>query len=356
MEPIRILSASEQVAAALREQLLGGKSGEHIPGIYQLADKLNVSRRLVEGALSLLEKEGMLISQGKGKPRKLVLPKGAALRTLKIQILLYDDEDRQTERYLRLHHLLQQAGYTASFAQKTLLDLSMDVKRVANFVKKTDADAWIVSAGPSEVLQWFSSYEKPAFAWFGRAASDSIKLAHTSPIKYPALSQAINRLVELGHSRIVMLVREERRKPVAGFLERFFLEELEKHNIQTSIYNLPDWENSSEGFHKCIDSLFRVSPPTAFIIDGPTLFWLTLQQLAERNIAAPKDISLICFDPDPTFDWARPKIAHFQWQTEPMLRHILRWADHIRRGEDYRRKSRVKAKFIEGGTVGLAPS
>ncbi|MBT8043344.1 MAG: substrate-binding domain-containing protein [Verrucomicrobiae bacterium] len=355
MDPIRILTASEQVAQALRNQLLRGKWSGMMPGVYQLAEELGVSRRLVEGALSLLEKEGLLVSQGKGKPRKIVAPEEPSPGAVKIKILLYENEDRDAVLFQKLQHMLLQAGYVSSFASKTLLDLDMDVQRLERFVEKADADAWVVVAGSSAVLQWFSDNPLPAFAWFGRAASNSIKLAHTSPVKNPAQTKAVDRLVGLGHSRIVMLAREERRKPVLGALERMFLNDLEKHGIATSSYNLPDWDNNREAFHRCLDSLFQVSPPTALIISEAALFWAALQQLAERNIVAPRDISLMCLDPDPTFTWTRPRIAHIDWDTQPMLRHILRWADHIRRGKDYRRKRTIKARFHQGGTLGPVP-
>jgi hypothetical protein len=62
-----------------------------------------------------------------------------------------------------------------------------------------------------------------------------------------------------------MLCREERRKPQPGFVERLFLQELETRGILTGSYNLPDWGNTMEEFHAGLDSLFRISPPTALL-------------------------------------------------------------------------------------------
>ncbi len=352
MKPIRLYSATEQVAQVVRNKLMGGHWSGTIPGIYQLSNELGVSRRLVEGAVALLEKEGLLIPQGAGRRREIAQLKNLKPSELHIKILLYEDEDRHVERFLQLQSSLNQAGFSAIFAKKTLLDLDMDAKKVTKFVEATEASAWIVVAGSKEILEWFSQQPRPAFAWFGRIGSGLIHLASTAPTKKPALADALNQLVEFGHSRIVMMVREERLKPTLGLFERLFLEELQKHGIATSTYNLPTWNNSRESFHRCLDSLCNVTPPTALIISESVLFWATLQHLAERGIQSPRDISLICLDPDPTFAWTQPEIAHISWDNEPMIRHILRWAEHVRRGEDYRRQSRVKAQFVKGGTMG----
>jgi len=353
MKPLRLFSATEQVAEALRNNLINGHWSGTLPGIYQLANELGVSRRLVEGAV--LEKQGLLIPQGAGKNRTIALPEKHTFRKVLIKILLYEDLDRHVQRFLQLQSSLTQAGFSAIFAKKTLLDLDMDVKQVAKFVENTEADAWIVVAGSKNVLEWFSLQHRPAFAWFGRMGSGSIKLASTYPVKSPALKEVINLLIEQGRTRIVMLVREERLIPSPGCLERFFLEELKQQGIAASSYNLPFWSNDKEDFHRCLDSLFHLTPPTALIIDEASLFWSAVQQLAEKGILSPRDISLVCLDPDPTFTWARPDVAHIHWDTKPMIRQILRWAEHVQRGEDYRKTTRIKAKLHRGGTVGKGP-
>lgn len=76
-----------------------------------------------------------------------------------------------------------------------------------------------------------------------------------------AYAEVVERLVNLGHRRIVNLVREERRKPTPGFLDRFFLEQLRNHGIQTGPYHLPDWEDTPEGLQHLLDSLFQHTPP-----------------------------------------------------------------------------------------------
>jgi len=70
------LSISEHVAEHLSGEILSGCWGETIPGLPTLAAKLGVNFKTVEVALDLLENQGLLLGQGTGRPRRIVLPAG----------------------------------------------------------------------------------------------------------------------------------------------------------------------------------------------------------------------------------------------------------------------------------------
>lgn len=271
---------------------------------------------------------------------------------MRIAILVYEPVDRIANYLLDLQHQLRGVGHAAFFAQKTLTELGMDVKRVANLVSQTEADAWVVMAGSQPVLDWFATQPLPVFGLFGRIVK--VPIASTSPRKIPAYRTVVRRLVSLGHQRIVMLARADRRKPKPGFLEQAFLDDLEAHGIPTGPYNLPDWEETPAGFRRLLDSLFRHSPPTALLTDGAPITVATLQYFAKRGIDSPRDVSLVCGDPDPAFGWCEPAIAHISYDSRPWIRRIVRWANNVAHGKNDRRKSSSLAKFVEGGTVGPA--
>jgi len=324
-----------------------------MPGCDRLARELGANSRTVVRALAQLETDGLLINQGPGKRRRID-PDQAAIRpaSMQVQVLLYESVDRKPDYLVELFHLLQAANHEVCFAEKTLLDLGMQVKRVARFVESTETDAWVVLGGSREVLDWFAGQPTPAFALFGRLTE--VPMASTSPKKADAFAQAIDQLVALGHRRVIYLVREERRKPTPGFLERLFLERLRSHGIKTGSYNLPDWEESPDGLHVLMESLFQHTPPTAMLIDGPALYAAVQAFLGNHRLTVPGDVSLICTDPDPTFEWCIPKVTHMSWEARPLVRRVAKWVDHVSRGKDDRRKSWHKARLVHGGTVGPA--
>lgn len=175
------------------------------------------------------------------------------------------------------------------------------------------------------------------------------------PDKVDALRICIQRLLQLGHRRIVMLAREERRKPYPGLMERTFLDELEAFGISTGAYNLPDWEDSPDGLHDRLDSLFRITPPTDLIIGEFPIYMAVERHLARLCFLTPRDVSLICLEPSPCMIWSRPAISHINWDTEPMILRIVAWANNVARGKNDHRQSFIKAEFLEGGTIGQAP-
>jgi DNA-binding LacI/PurR family transcriptional regulator len=353
VHPIRLLSAAGQVAAHLRGELERGHWSGNLPGVGWLATELGVNRKTVEAALRQLEREGLLAGQGPGRRRRIVPPDGNSARPVRVAILLYEPADRFLAYIVELQHALVEAGHTAILAGKAMSELGTDVTRIGRLVKQTEADAWVVLAGAREVLEWFSVQPSPAFALFGRR--EGIPIAAAGPDKPPAFADAMRRLLALGHRRIVSICRSDRRKPVPGGTERVLLEELNAQGIATSDYNLPDWDETPEGFQQLLISLFRVTPPTALIVQEATFFAATQQFLARRRLRVPEQVSLVCMDPDPDFLWCIPSIAHIAWDPDPVVRRIVRWAATVGRGGKDVRQTLTAAEFIPGGTIGPAP-
>ena len=350
---LQIKSASQQVADYLREEIKRGTWRGTMPGQSQLLTQLGVGKDTVSAALTLLEQEGLLVNKGERRRREIVIPDGVDTSALRIGLLCYDENDRASRILIELFHSLTEQGHTVFFADKTLQDLKMNVQPISRFVKKTGADAWVVSAGSKEILKWFLAEKIQAFALYG--GKSSITIAGTGPNHNPALRIVLQRLNQLGHRRIVNLCRRGKHSDAYGHTERFFLEELQALGIVTGSYNLPRWEGSPDGFRECLDSLFKNTPPTALIIEEATYFFATLQFCTDYNLRVPQDVSLICNEFAASFDFANPSVAHISWDRRPLLRRILGWTANIAQGKEDKVQSHVKAKFVEGGTIGPAP-
>jgi len=337
------------VAAHLRDDVAAGKWVETIPGRLELAAELGMNAQTVEAALRQLVKEGILAGQGAGKRRRIAVsqPKPSAL---KVRTLHFDQMDQGLPYDIEVLHRLREKGYSAAFAKYSLQDLNMDVRRVAAYVQSEKADAWMICAGSREILEWFARQPTPAFAQFGR--HQGVSLAGIRVDKIPAMKLAVRRLHELGHRRMVLMVRSESVKPHPGVFEQAFLDELNALGLATGEYNLPDWGSDGAGFHRCLDALFKHTPPTALFLSEVPLFIAAQQYLARRGIVAPRDVSLVCHDPDSAFSWCEPPVSHIRWDTRPVVKRMVQWVDHIARGKEDRRQSLVKAEFAEGGTIG----
>ncbi len=347
------LSASEQAAAHLRAELERGRWIAVMPGATELAADLGVNHKTIKAALRQLEHEGLLVGQGQGRRRRIVPPSAKAVRLMRIAILDFEPIVCTEGYMVELQHQLLAAGHTVFYAEKSLMELGMNLERVRRLVKRTIADAWVICAGSREVLDWFCTQPVPAFALFGRR--EGLPMAAMGTDGRPAVAAATRHLIGLGHQRIVMINRRLRRLPEPGPFECAFVDELKAHDVPIGDFNLPDWEETRDGLQALLSSLFRVTPPTALIIDEAPFFIAAQQFLAARGIRVPQQVSLICTEADPAFTWCTPAISQMRWDSGPVVRRIVRWAAAVSRGRRDARQSNVPVEFVVGGTTGPAP-
>ncbi len=325
-----------------------------MPGSPALAKELGIDSKTVWAALGLLEDQGILEGQGSGRPRKIVLKSSQQnFASLRIAILEYDVASLNDDYMVDLRHKLAGFGHQVIQPAKTLTGLGMKVARIQEVVRTTKADAWIVCAAARNVLQWFSENNTPSFALFGRRRE--LPIAGIGPDHEAVGRIIVRRLVALGHQRIVVLARESQRAGGPGRSDLAVLNEMDKHGLRTGSFNLPEWEDSADGLRRLLDGLFKVTPPTALIVDEPFVFHAVKDHLARQGTMAPKDVSLICRDPDQTFAWLQPSVAHVRWDHRPIVRRIVNWANNISQSKTDQRQTLTKAEFVEGGTVGSAP-
>jgi DNA-binding LacI/PurR family transcriptional regulator len=271
---------------------------------------------------------------------------------LQIRVLMYEKSDAHDEHMVELRHRLEAQGHQVTFLATTMSDMKFDVNRVIRLVQKTGGDAWVIRSGSRSILEWFAAQPVPAFAMFGRQSK--LPIASLATLKSPALATVLQRLVDLGHSRIVLMVREERIKPTIGTLERRYLESLEKLGLKVSSYNLPHWENDRKSFHRCLDSLFRHTPPTALLLSEALLFFATQQHLASKGLATPRDVSLVALDDHPAFAWFEPEVSRIRNDTRRWVPRMVRWAENVANGNKDQRETLIRGEFVVGGTVGPA--
>ncbi len=151
-------------------------------------------------AIQQLELEGLLISQGNRRPRLIAEGTHKKSASLKLGMLFYDADNA-----LR---------YDALAIKQELIHACHKVITAPNSM---NVDAWAIYAGSRPIWEWFEQQDKPAFALHGR--HNKVSLASIGINKSSVIAELIGKLNDFGHKRIVMLAREERRKPQLGMLE-----------------------------------------------------------------------------------------------------------------------------------------
>jgi len=356
MRPIPRQSLPEQVAAHLREGIERGRWSDPFPGVPQLARELDVGRHTVRHALRILEGEGLLGGRGQGRSRGITTAGAAAAsqRPLRVNILRHDarlaDNPQTSMVLIDIMHSLEAAGHQVSYLKKSQIELKHDVARLTRHLAETPADAWVIESGSHPLLEWCAAQPTPCLALYGRTGG--LPLARTGPDAVLASGDATRQLIALGHQRIVLVVREGFRKPTPEGCELAFLEELKAHGIPTGVYNLPEWEETPEGFNRLMERLFKTTPPTALIIDEICWFIAALAFLVRRGIRVPEQISLVSGDCEPMLDTCHPRFAHLRWDNSLIVRRVVRWVDAVRKGRADRKTINIPAEFLPGGSIG----
>ena len=355
MNRICRLSLIELTAEHLRAGLKSSRWSGALPGVPSLAKELLVSQHTVRAALRLLEAEGLLVGRGLGRSRTITASLVASSRRmLRVGILPYDahpaDDPTSVQVELDIIHSLEATGHSVFQCKKSQIEMGHNVRRIIREMSKHEADAWLISAGSYELLEWCSKLPIPCLAIYGR--TEGLSLARTGPDKEPAYRAATQRLLALGHRRIVLIVRAERREPHPGICESAFLDELAAHGVVTGDYNLPAWEETPKGLCDLLERLFLYSPPTALIVDESARYIAVAEFLARRGINVPRQVSLVSPDDDPALSWCYPPIAHMRWDYSLIVRRVVRWVDAVRKGNPDRKIINVPAEYIDGQSIG----
>ena len=48
-------------------------------------------------------------------------------------------------------------------------------------------------------------------------------------------------------------------------------------------------------------------------------------------------------------------VSHIRWESRPLVRGVLKWANNVSRGKVDVRQMEIDAEFVPGGTIGPAP-
>jgi DNA-binding LacI/PurR family transcriptional regulator len=354
--PLRRLPLAEQTAAHLREGFQSGRWAGQLPGVTQLADELAVSKHVLRAALKLLETEGWLEDCGAGRPRRILAnPSGeTSRRSLRIGVLLDEPFEKAGFRTVRIllgvRFAIEAAGHTCVFSDQYLEQMGYDLSKISRYVRKVAADAWIVCAAPRAVLEWFIAQPFPVYAYGGRF--QNLPVACHGSRGAPAIEAAVDKLVTLGHRRIVLLAITSLRRPTLIPSLENYLTCLKGHGIDATDYHLPHIEDSAEGVASCLDSLFRLTPPTALLVLHTNYFVAVASFLARRGLKMPQDVSVVSSVTDPILEMHLPPIDQIHVPWKPIVDRIVRWVNGVAKGRPDTRQEIFDDTYVPGGTVG----
>ena len=356
MAAIRRQSVIQQTASHLLAEIRQGRWLEGLPGVRRLAEELGVSRGSLRAAVKVLEAQGDVTCHGAGRrrqaSRRLSAPRHALRIGLLLQLPLAKQNAEMQRTLAELRHDVESAGHVLVIARKAHQDLGDDLRKLSKLVAEVEAHAWIVVAGSRGLLEWFSTRNVPAIAFGG--ASVELPIAGSSIDVAPPIRAAVRHLVSLGHRRIVLIAPRHWREPKPSRSLQAYFDELLAHEIAAGEYNAPAWQEDATGLHRLLDSLFRVTSPSALLIVEPPRMLAVMQFLNRHALHVPRDVSLVCLGQDSMFAWCDPPMAHFSYDLHLPLKRIVKWIAALSRGTHERQFRLFPAQFDPGGSTGPA--
>ncbi|MCU0749196.1 MAG: substrate-binding domain-containing protein [Akkermansiaceae bacterium] len=359
MHTFRRESLETQVANHLKDRIRAGEIQGELEGEPALAAQLGVSRGVLRAALAMLSGEGWLEEGGQGRPRKVAnrsqSPMEGSLRIgLLLELPLNEEVAFIQYLYLSIMQELERAGHvyaviTCSTSPKSK---RLDRKRIRKKIDTTQVDAWIVGSVDRDMLEWLSERPEPVLALGGRCEGLSVACCYadlTAP-----MCETVDALVNAGHTRCVMIAANWRRKPKPGPTPAAFIRRMTERAGDVSLsFHLPEWDDTPEGLERILESLFRVTPPTAIITLDPSHCVAVLMFLGNRGLSVPRDVSVICTCPDPYLAFSSTKLSYFDWPLDQQVKHTLKWIGEVSRGQQTRGIKVLHARLIRGGGIGL---
>jgi len=351
---------ADQAAAFLRERIVAGHWPDKLPGIQSLAEECRISPVTMRAGVRLLEKGGWIRNSGSGKNRVAAVPEGYLKKErkhLNITILpglpIVDEDSAFQRLVMDLQHQLEGAGHQCRIAPTSQEQMGHDCERIARYVKKNPADAWVVIGGRTDVVSWFSRHSEPAICIGGGVLNEPI--ASTGMIQDRAFDDALSHLVALGHRRIIFLWPLYRLDPTSDHYIKIFGKVLTKAGTGLSAYHVPAWKPDPRSLHAVLEKSFRFTPPTAIVTTYGKWMAGVLSFLADRGLKSPKDVSLLSMNEDDWFSWQIREISCLRGDDTLMVQRILRWTKAIQHGKADKEFIGFPQEWHRGETIGPVP-
>ncbi len=330
-----------------------------LPGMLRMAAELGVSRETVEKALQILTRDGMLEPPVHGQPRKIakipdlatppVSPKKVGWVSWR-PLVLMDRSTRETiSEVVRLAGAEDAEVFVAPLSGSQVRHVPRDLEHL---LSNHAADAWIVQGATLEMTKWFAGCGIPCLAVGGRVGTTAV--AQVGFNMREQIEHAVDYLIGLGHRRIILPLPPQTPKegPRSSF-ENAFRSRMDAAGARVSPeYNLPHLDGKYDSWHQLLESLFAVTPPSAFILyNGMEAAGLS-GFLHRRGLRIPEDVSLIVEADEPILDWIFPDPSRIEFSSIKLAKTIWKWLREAIRGNVSTGRQLISGTFIPGKTTG----
>jgi LacI family transcriptional regulator, galactose operon repressor len=158
-------------------------------------------------------------------------------------------------------------------------------------------------------------------------------------------------LIELGHERVGLIVGRQDttsgRERLSGYIRALREAGI---SVDNTLVHAGDFRPET-GATACRELLGLPRPPSAIFVANHEATLGVLRVVAERNISIPDDLSLLCYEDMPWFEWHRPAISIVDNGARDLANlavdRLLHRMDAKGNGNDGVREYRVGARLVK---------
>ena len=308
-------SLVHQVAAILRDGIRSGLWSDWLPGERALCETYKVSRNTVRAAINRLETEGFLEAVHGTGTRIIGIPEVTIEpgRTGVVGLITSRsiEETRPTTAIWldELRARLFQSGLRLKIHEGRQYFREHPERGLELLQRQYNHSCWLLQQSTKRMQQWFSENRIPCAV--AGSAYPGIALPSVD-IDYQALCRhAVGLMIGRGHRRICMLTPASRRagdlKGENGFNEG--METSPHHHLEGRIVR---HGNGIRDVSAAIERILETDKrPTAILVARSYVYLTLVSQMAQIGMRVPNDISVVCREADPFFQFLTPNPSHY---------------------------------------------
>ncbi|WP_386781212.1 substrate-binding domain-containing protein [Luteolibacter ambystomatis] len=308
-----------QLANEIRRRIEWREWTGRLPGVFRLMSEFGATRRTVEAALGMLREEGLISGPGRRSamlihgPQPHVAPRGSVLiyesppmERSSDHLALFLILERRLPRPVQRLHLPRGMKRSEQLRRIAGLEVShavvLDVEgELADAVKARGIRtvALGVATPPATVAAFAVCYRE-------------------------LVVSSLARLFDAGHTRITMPLFQRNPRVVARVRDIVEREFAARDIPYSDLFNTPVVDGDTpQDLHEAIRRLWRLTPPTAIIVNHLRPFLAVFSCLASLGLRVPEHASVICLSHSAEMDAMEPEPSHFCYPVERMARAII---------------------------------
>lgn len=318
----------DTAAEVLRTGIASGRWNGFLPGIHQLRVETDFGRSTLEKALADLADEGVIAEAKHGQRRAILrMPAVSASLAQRRLGLMFpmpwheaDREDVEFVSSLRLA-LEREGGELAIHHFKRSPNVSFgDVLRCA---ESNLPDAWAIYRGTRRLVEECMLTGSRTIAIGGPVKDLAVDIvAWDGDV---LVTRALEMLLKAGHRRIVLPVIPSWRDGEHGGVRAFQREMARAGILLQPSFHLPDVPEGNDAFPALLERLWRLTPPTAIIVQNAAQVVAAVCFASGRGLSVPEDLSIIALCSNPLLREMRPAITSLSMESSKLVPHVVKW-------------------------------